>query len=155
MALSAGLDTHLSLGLSGLCGLAGLSMAAVAGLGASGMAGIAALLAAGAVLLGLRWKAVATMAVLLAAVAIGLADPPDVSAAVAGLAAVGYLALRHVGTLTLPTAIFALGFTVAGLVATVFPWQLPWLPLLAPFAVFGLYAVAAQPFLRTSLGAER
>ncbi|OBG34705.1 hypothetical protein [Mycolicibacter heraklionensis] len=155
MAISPGIDARLSLGLSALCGLAGLSMAAVAGFGASGKAVTAALLAAGAVLLGLRWKTAATMAVLLAAVAIGLGDPSDASAAVAGLAAVGYLALCHVGTLTLPTAIFALGFTVAGLVATVFPWQLPWLPLLAPFAVFGLYIVAAQPFLRPSLGAER
>lgn len=152
MAISPGLDTRLSPALSGLCGLA---MAAVAGFGASGLAVTAALLAAGAVLLGLRWKVAATTAVLLTAVAIGLADPPDVSAAVAGLAAVGYLALRHVGTVTLPTVVFALGFTVAGLVATVFPWQLPWLPLLAPFAVFGLYVVAAQPFLRPSLGAER
>lgn len=155
MALSPGVDTRLSPALSALCGLAGLSMAAVAGWGESGMAVTAALLAAGAVVLGLRWKAAATMAVLLAAVAIGLAEPPDVSAAVSGLAAVGYLALRHVGTVTLPTVIYALRFTVAGLVATVFPWQLPWLPLLAPFAVFGLYVVAAQPFLRTSLGAER
>lgn len=145
MAISPGLDTRLSPALSGLCGLA---MAAVAGFGASGLAVTAALLAAGAVLLGLRWKVAATTAVLLTAVAIGLADPPDVSAAVAGLAAVGYLALLHVGTVTLPTVVFALGFTVAGLVATVFPWQLPWLPLLAPFAVFGLYVVAAQPFLR-------
>ena len=145
MAISPGLDTRLSPALSGLCGL---TMAAVAGFGASGLAVTAALLAAGAVLLGLRWKVAATTAVLLTAVAIGLADPPDVSAAVAGLAAVGYLALRHVGTVTLPTVVFALGFTVAGLVATVFPWQLPWLPLLAPFAVFGLYVVAAQPFLR-------
>ena len=152
MALSSGVDRRLSLAASGLCGLA---MAAVAGVGASNLAVTAALLAAGAVLLGLRWRVAATTAVLLTAVAIGLADPPDVSAAVAGLAAVGYLALRHVGTVTLPTVIFAVGFTVAGLVATVFPWQLPWLPLLAPFAVFGLYAVAAQPFPRTFLGVER
>lgn len=152
MALSSGVDKPLTLALSGLCGLA---MAAVAGVGATGMAATAALLAAGAVVLGLRWHVVATMAVLLAVVAIGLADPPNASAAVAGLAAASYLALRHVGTVTLPTVIFAVGFTVAGLVATVFPWQLAWLPLLAPFAVFGLYAVAAQPFLRTSLGTER
>lgn len=152
MARSPGVDTPLSRALSGLCGLA---MAAVAGVGASGLAATAALLAGGAVVLGLRWRVAATMAVLFAVVAIGLADPPTVSAAVAGLAAVGYLALRHVGVMTLPTVIFAVGFTVAGLVATVFPWQLPWLPLLAPFAVFGLYAVAAQPFLRTSPGAER
>ncbi len=152
MARSSGVDSPLSLAMSGLCGLA---MAAVAGAGASGLATIAALLAAGTVLLGLRWRVAATMAVLLAVVAIGLSDPPTVAAAVAGLAAVGYLTLRHVGVMPLPTLIFAVGFTVAGLVATAFPWQLPWLPLLAPFAVFGLYAVAAQPFLRTSGGAER
>lgn len=145
MAPSSGVDPTLSRALSGLCGLA---MAAVAGVGTSGAAAIVALLAAAAVLLGLRWPVAATLAVVLVVVAIGLADPPAVSAAVAGLAAVGYLALRHVGSVTPPTVIFALGFTVAGLVATVFPWQLPWLPLLAPFAVFGLYAVAAQPFLR-------
>lgn len=145
MAPSSGADAALPQALSVLCGLA---MAAVAGVGASGAATIAALLAAGAVLLGLRWPVAATVAVVLVVVAIGLADPPTVSAAVAGLAAVGYLALRHVGTVTPPTVIFALGFTVAGLVATVFPWQLPWLPLLAPFAAFGLYTVAAQPFLR-------
>lgn len=145
MAPSSGVDPTLSRALSVLCGLA---MAAVAGVGTSGAAAIVALLAAAAVLLGLRWPVAATLAVVLVVVAIGLADPPAVSAAVAGLAAVGYLALRHVGSVTPPTVIFALGFTVAGLVATVFPWQLPWLPLLAPFAVFGLYAVAAQPFLR-------
>ena len=152
MARSFGVDTPLSLALSGLCGLA---MAAVAGAGASDLATIAALLAAGAVVLGLRWRVAATVAVLFAVVAIGLADPPTVAAATAGLAAVGYLTLRHVGVMPLPTLIFAVGFTVAGLVVTVFPWQLPWLPLLAPFAVFGLYAVAAQPFLRTAPGAER
>ena len=63
MAISPGIDARLSLGLSALCGLAGLSMAAVAGFGASGKAVTAALLAAGAVLLGLRWKTAATMAV--------------------------------------------------------------------------------------------
>ncbi|ORW23858.1 hypothetical protein AWC18_04000 [Mycolicibacter nonchromogenicus] len=145
MAPSSGVDPTLSRALSGLCGLA---MAAVAGVGTSGAAAIVALLAAAAVLLGLRWPVAATLAVVLVVVAIGLADPPAVSAAVAGLAAVGYLALRNVGSVTPPTVILALGFTVAGLVATVFPWQLRWLPLLAPFAVFGLYAVAAQPFLR-------
>lgn len=133
---------------SGACGLA---MAAAAAAGAAGsaakLASATALVAACAVLAGLRWRAAATGAVLLAVVAIGLADPPTASAAAAGLAAVAYLLLRHVGTVTVPTVICALGFTVAGLVATVFPWSLPWLPLLAPFAAFGLYAVAAQPFL--------
>jgi hypothetical protein len=40
------------------------------------------------------------------------------------------------------------GFTFAGLVATAFPLRLPWLPLLAPLAVFAIYVVATRPFLR-------
>jgi hypothetical protein len=40
------------------------------------------------------------------------------------------------------------GFTFAGLVATVFPLQLPWLPLLAPLAVLAVYVLATRPFLR-------
>ena len=46
------------------------------------------------------------------------------------------------------TLVSALGFTLAGLVATAFPLQLPWLPLLAPLAVFAIYLVATRPFLR-------
>lgn len=138
----------MTLAASTACGLA---MAAAAATGASGPASkpamAAALLAACAVLAGLRWRGAATGAVLLAAVAIGLADPPTLTAAVAGLAAVGHLLLRHPGTGTVPTVTCALGFTVAGLVAAVFPWSLPWLPLAAPFAALGLYVVAAQPFL--------
>lgn len=145
MAYPSGAARRVPLVASGLCGLA---MAAAAGSGGSGVAAGTALLAAGAALFGLWWRVAATTAVLLAVVAIGLADPPTVSAAAAGLAAVGYLALRHTGTVTVPTAAFALGFTAAGLIAAVFPWRLPWLPLLAPFAVFSLYIVAAQPFLR-------
>jgi hypothetical protein len=40
------------------------------------------------------------------------------------------------------------GFAFAGLVATAFPLQLPWLPLLAPLAVFAVYLLATRPFLR-------
>lgn len=144
MTPSAGDAPPLSRALSTACGLA---MAAAAGFGATGIAAVAALLAAVAVLVGIWWRATATAAVLLAVGAIGIADVPTVPAAVAGLTAVGYLVLRHSATVTAPTVIFAIGFSFAGLVATVFPWSLPWLPLLAPFAALGLYAVAAQPFL--------
>ncbi|ORV45523.1 hypothetical protein AWC02_13215 [Mycolicibacter engbaekii] len=125
----------------------GLAMAALAGLSASGMAAATVLPVAGAVVLGLRWRAAATGAVLLAVAAIAITDAPSVWAAATGLSAVGYLMLRHRAPMTPATVTFALGFTVAGLVATVFPWRLPWLPLLAPFVLFGLYALAAQPFL--------
>lgn len=143
MAHSAGVTEPQALVSSGICGLA---MAAAAGAGASAMAATAALLAVGAVLVGLWWRVAATIAVLLAIAAIGLGDPPTVSAAVAGLAAVCYLVSRHAGTVTVPMVVFALGFTAAGMVATMFPWSLPWLPLLAPFAAFGIYVVATQPF---------
>ena len=46
-----------------------------------------------------------------------------------------------------PTIVAAVGFTFAGLVATSFPLQLPWLPLVAPLAVLAIYVVATRPFL--------
>ncbi|GFG84969.1 hypothetical protein [Mycolicibacter algericus] len=146
MGRPVGAAETLPLVLSGACGMA---MTATVASGAAGPAAVPALAAAGAVLAGFRWPAAATVAVLLAVVAIGITDPPTVSAAVAGLAAVGYLVLRHAGTMTLPTVIAVLGFTVAGLAATAFPWSLPWLPLLAPFVVLGVCVVVAQPFLGT------
>ena len=42
----------------------------------------------------------------------------------------------------------AVGFAFAGLVATSFPLQLPWLPLVAPVAVVGVYVLATRPFVR-------
>jgi hypothetical protein len=46
------------------------------------------------------------------------------------------------------TIVGAVALTIAGLVATAFPLQLPWLPLLAPLAVFAVYLLATRPFLR-------
>jgi hypothetical protein len=46
-----------------------------------------------------------------------------------------------------PTIIGALGFSFAGLVATSFPLQLPWVPLVAPLAVLGIYVLATRPFM--------
>jgi hypothetical protein len=42
----------------------------------------------------------------------------------------------------------AVGFAFAGLVATAFPLQLAWIPLVAPLAVFAIYLLATRPFLR-------
>lgn len=155
MEHSVGAARNLPPVLSGVCGLA---MAAAAGTGARGPAAAAALLAAGAVLVGLWSPAAATGAVLLAVAAIGFADPPTVSAAVAGLAAVGYLLLRQAAdgtaTLTAPTLIGAAGFSMVGLVAAGFPLQLPWLPLVSAPAVLGGYLVALRPFLAGRSGAS-
>jgi hypothetical protein len=46
-----------------------------------------------------------------------------------------------------PTVVGAVGFSFAGLVATSFPLQLPWLPLAAPLAVLAIYVLATRPFL--------
>jgi hypothetical protein len=105
-------------------------------------------------LAGIQFRPAATLAVLLTVAAIVLSDPPPTFAALSGISAAAYLMLRHavgaptdVITATQPTTIGAVGFTFAGLVATSMPLQLPWLPLLAPLAVFAIYAIASRPFV--------
>jgi hypothetical protein len=128
-----------------------LMVAATGGESQHGPAFVAALLALGAVAVGTTHRAAATLAVVLAVVAIALTGPSPILAAVSGLAATLYLVLRHATgdlvTASLPTLVAALGFTVVGLAATSFPLQLPWLPLLAPLAVLGVYLLATRPYL--------
>lgn len=107
-----------------------------------------------AVLVGAVYRPAASVAVLLAVITIMLSDPPLVFVALSGLCAAAYLVCRHaVGASTLvvlgssPTAIAAVGFTFAGLAATSFPLQLPWLPLVAPLATLVIYLLAIRPFL--------
>lgn len=132
----------------------GLLMAAAAAVQADGPASIAVALAVIAVLAGLRFRSAATLAVLLTVSAIVLSDTSALLAALSGLSAAAYLVLRHaVGapagavTTTWPTVAAAVSFTLAGVVATSMPVQVPWLPLLAPLAVVGIYALAMRPFL--------
>ena len=47
------------------------------------------------------------------------------------------------------TGLLAVGFTAAGLVAASLPFQLPWVPLVAPLAVLALYVVVTRPFWAT------
>jgi hypothetical protein len=132
----------------------GLLMVSSAALGSHGpafAAGVAALIAAG---VGLAYRPAATLAVLLTVGTIVLSGPPATIAAVSGLCAAAYLVCRHaigtpVGTVlgSGPTVVAAVGFTFAGLVATAFPLQLPWLPLVAPLAVLAIYVLATRPFL--------
>jgi hypothetical protein len=63
--------------------------------------------------------------------------------------------LRHTAgsaavTATQPTIVGALAFTFAGLVATLIPLQVPWLPLLAPLTLLTSYAIVTQPFTGSS-----
>jgi hypothetical protein len=139
--------------LSTACGLV---MVATVGIGSHGPALIAATAAVVALVAGILFRPVATLAVLLTVAVIALSDPPATLAAVSGLSAAVYLVLRHAAagvgagldSVSGATLVGAVGFAFAGLVATAFPLQLPWLPLLAPLAVFAVYLLATRPFLR-------
>jgi hypothetical protein len=94
-------------------------------------------------------RPIATLAVLLSVLAMTLSDPSPLLAAVSGLCAAGYLIFRY-GSAVIgsgATLVGAVGFTFAGLVATSFPLQVPWLPLVAPLAVVAIYVLATRPFV--------
>lgn len=61
----------------------------------------------------------------------------------------GTLAVDAPGVTTAgqPTMIAATSFTLAGVVATSFPLQLPWMPLVAPVTVLALYVLTTRPFM--------
>jgi hypothetical protein len=132
----------------------GLLMVAAVGIGTQGPARVVAVSALVAVAAAIPLRPMATLAVLLTVLVIAITGPSAVVAAVAGLSAAVYLMLRHASSgagldsVSVATLVSALGFTLAGLVATAFPLQLPWLPLLAPLAVFAIYLLATRPFLR-------
>ncbi|MCT7661439.1 hypothetical protein [Mycobacterium deserti] len=124
----------------------GLVMVAASAVNADDQALVAAGLAAAAVLLGIAVRPVATIAVLLTAAVIVIDDAPPMLAALAGLSAAGYLVLRHTAGTSGPTLIGAVGFAAAALLAVSMPWQLPWLPLVAPIAVLALIVLVTRPF---------
>lgn len=132
----------------------GLLMVAATGIGSQGIARVAAMLAVLAVLAGTVFRPAATLAVLLSLAALVLANPTAALAATSGLSAAVYLVLRHAAATCAgldaiggPTMVGAVGFTFVGLVATAFPLQVPWLPLVAPLAAVVIYLLAARPFL--------
>jgi hypothetical protein len=125
--------------------------AAVGTHGPALVAGAAAVVAVG---VGMAFRPAATLAVLLTVLTIVLSHPSQLLAALAGLSAAAYLVCRHAAGAPAaivagagPTMLAAVGFTFAGLVATSFPLQLPWLPLAAPLAVLAIYLLATRPFL--------
>jgi hypothetical protein len=127
----------------------GLVMVASAAVQADGTALIVALGAAAVVLMGTWLRQAAAVAVLCTVAVIVLADAPPVLTATAGLCAAAYLVLRHTSAVSSPTVLGAVGFTAAGLAAASLPFQLPWVPLLAPLAVLALYALMTRPFWTT------
>jgi len=127
----------------------GVLMVGLAAVGSHGGAvalPTAALIAVG---VGTVSRPAATLAVLLSGATIMLSDPPLAIVALSGLCAAAYLVCRHaVGGVSgsWATAVGAVGFTSAGLVATSFPLQLPWLPVAAPLAALAIYLLATRPF---------
>lgn len=123
------------------------------GLAADGWRGpaVAALIA---VAVGTVFRRAATVAVLLTVITVMLTDPPLIFVGLSGLSAAAYLVCRHGGgaaaavvLYSWPSAAGAVGFTFAGLVATAFPLQLPWLPLVAPLGALVIYLLAIRPFM--------
>jgi hypothetical protein len=139
--------------LSAACGFL---MVGAVGIGSHGPVLVAAVSALAAVLAGIVLRQVATLAVLLTVAVIALSDPTATLAAASGLSAAVYLVLRHAAGsgagldgVSGATLVGAVGFAFAGVVATAFPLQVPWLPLLAPLAAFAVYLLATRPFLRS------
>ncbi|OBI91437.1 hypothetical protein [Mycobacterium sp. 1245805.9] len=138
----------------GVATVFGALVVGLAAFGTHGPALVAGVAAAVAVAVSVVFRPAATLAVLLSVATILASDPSLVFAAWSGLCAVAYLVCRHaVGTpaggvmWAWPTAVAAVGFTCAGLVAASFPLQLPWLPLAAPVGVLAIYVLATRPFV--------
>ena len=134
----------------------GLMMVAAVALQTRGPALFLAVAAVVAVVAGVAARALATVAVLLAAASTLVSEAPPTITALAGLSAACYLVLRHTEAASArligasaPAMLAALGFAFVGVLASSFPFELPWLPLLAPLAVFGIYLLATRPFYRT------
>jgi hypothetical protein len=127
----------------------GLVMVASAAVQADNRGLVAAVVAAAAVFVGSVFRPAATIAVLLTVAVIVLADAPPVLTATSGLCAAAYLVLRHTPAVSSPTVLGAVGFTAAGLAAASIPFQLPWIPLVAPLAVLVLYVLVTRPFWST------
>jgi hypothetical protein len=108
----------------------------------------AAVLALTALLAGVFFRPASILAVLLTIAGLALTDPAPLLAAVSGLSAAAYLVSRYADsavTLTVPTVLGMLGFTAAGVVATVVPFQLTWAPLVAPAIMTAILIVVVAP----------
>lgn len=122
--------------------------AAAAPAGPWGLAAVG--LAGAAVLTGLFLRPAAVAAVLLAIAATALGDPEPLLAAVSGLSATGYLLTRYAdeaATLTVPTVLGMVGFTVAGALVSVVSVQVTWAPLVAPAVMAGILILVAAPLV--------
>lgn len=112
---------------------------------------ISAAIALLAVVAGWFHRPSAVLAVIATAATLAFSDASVLFAAACGLSATAYLVIRHatsaatgidVATMTVPTVIGMVGFTLAAVSAALLPWRLAWVPLLAPTLVVGIVVVA-------------
>jgi hypothetical protein len=130
----------------------GLLMVAAVTVQSEGPALVTASAALFAVVVGLVSPVAATLAVMTTVVVLALSGPSPALAAVAGVAATAYLALRHAEghaptLLSKPTLLGALGLSAVAVLASTVPLTLPWVPLVAPLAVVAIYVVVVAPFV--------
>lgn len=131
----------------------GLLMVAAGAVQSGGPAFVASAVAFVAVVVGLASRVAATLAVVATATALALSGPSPVVAAIAGLAATGYLVLRHgrggdpTTAMSTPTVLGALGLSVAAVLGAAVPLALPWVPLVAPLAVVAIYVTVVAPLV--------
>jgi hypothetical protein len=134
----------------------GVLMVGLAAVGSHGPAIALGAAALTAMAVGTVFRPAATFAVLLVVLAIAVSGPSLVLVGLSGLCAVAYLVCGQaagasagivMGSAT--TAVAALGFTSAGLVAASFPLRLPWLPLAAAPGALAIFVLATRPFTKT------
>jgi len=131
----------------------GLLMVAAGTLAGAGPALTLSAVAGAAVVVGLLIPVAATIAVVAVAGALALSEPNPVVAAIAGLAAAGYLVVRHAdggdtaAGLTVPTVLGALGLSVVAVLGATVPLALPWVPLVAPLAVVAAYVLVLDRYV--------
>ncbi|CAN5230292.1 hypothetical protein BH11ACT7_BH11ACT7_14160 [soil metagenome] len=109
-------------------------------------------LAVAAVLVGLRFRSAATLAVLLTALTLTLSAPPTVLAVASGLCATAYLIQRHTSgsdaaapTRSTMWAGLSFGLVTAG--TAMLAIDVAWLPLIAPLLLVGAFALSVDPYL--------
>lgn len=103
-----------------------------------------------AMLAGVFLRPVSVLAVLVTIAGMAAGDPVPLLAAVSGLSAAAYLLSRYAEdavTLTVPTVIGMLGFTMAAVAASAVPVQMSWVPLVAPAIMTGILIVVVLPLV--------
>jgi len=132
-------------------------------LAAIGSGGVPALIgsavALAAVAAGVFYRRAAVPAVIATAATLAISDTSVLFAAACGLSAAAYLLMRYATpaipgavTMTGPTVIGMVGFTLTAVAAALVPWRLSWVPLLAPILILAIVVLAVAVLVPPGLG---